>query len=304
MSYKFGAQIVPGKYVMGGGGLGVLGSALAASGSDGPSPIYQCKDSGDDSKEFQMLITQFPASGALDVNPYDLSSVYTATAQGTYTFLAQLRVDGQAIGAPYTVTMNADTASDVSVNLPITPAMIAAVGVVVAVGTTPPVNVSVNLPSCPALILSVGTVSAVGSAPADVEVDLPSFPPLVVSVGIVGAVGNFDPGPVPANRTLVIKPGAFRVINFDMQAQLDVCFDWSGSNTGLGAVVAYELRMPDGMSLVASALQDEKVTAVMRFVDPSTLYEGQLFRVECAAITDDSPPLRDERSITIRAVTA
>jgi len=107
--------------------------------------------------------------------------------------------------------------------------------------------------------------------------------------------------PTPAARTLVVGPSAFRVIDFGKQAQLDLCFDWS-QTTWLTAITSYTLSVPSGLTIEAESFADKKVTVTLKFTDPTALYEGQLFDVECEVITNDTPPLSDTRSITVRAV--
>lgn len=93
------AEWISGAYVVGGTGLGELGSDIAAttaSGEDGAGILFNDLDlPGDEGKEIRALILSVPASGVLFVNE-DGSFTLTGAADGSYSFTYRLYVDGVA----------------------------------------------------------------------------------------------------------------------------------------------------------------------------------------------------------------
>ena len=97
------ASLIVGALVVGVSGLGVLGSAVPGTGDAGASILYNdLVLPADAGKEVRALITSAPSSGTLFVYE-DGALEYTGAST---TFLYQLYVDGAAVGAPQTVTLN------------------------------------------------------------------------------------------------------------------------------------------------------------------------------------------------------
>jgi hypothetical protein len=94
MSYKYGSSLVPGAYHYGGGGLGVLGSAVPSSGDNGPGYLYNDLSlPADASKEVRGLIETFPV-GLSTFDVFEDSSFTASGPDGVYTFTYRLYVDG------------------------------------------------------------------------------------------------------------------------------------------------------------------------------------------------------------------
>lgn len=92
------AQLIAGKWVSSAyPGHGVLGSVLRATtgtGDHGAAPLYDDWDSGDDSKEFRLLIERWPTSGTL--TPAE-DSVLSYVGESDYA-TGRLFVDGADLG--------------------------------------------------------------------------------------------------------------------------------------------------------------------------------------------------------------
>lgn len=117
MSYLFdsGPQGLEGAYHFGGPGLGVLGSVIRATtgtGEHGAGYLYNdWDDSGDDAKEFQGLVLTPPSAGTFFANEDGSFSLVDA-ADGTYTFVYRLYVDGVDEGtATATIVIGAGLAT-------------------------------------------------------------------------------------------------------------------------------------------------------------------------------------------------
>lgn len=96
---------LPGATLFGGGGFGVRGDAIAATGGAGPGYAYNdLALPADAAKEISGRITTQPASGVL-VAYEDTSFTFTGP-NGTYSFQYQLYVDGAAVGAPTAVNLS------------------------------------------------------------------------------------------------------------------------------------------------------------------------------------------------------
>lgn len=68
MSYRYGGANPAGGYHYGGGGLGVLGSAVPSDGADGASPIYAGLSlPAEVNDEFRIVVTTTPTLGDLFV---------------------------------------------------------------------------------------------------------------------------------------------------------------------------------------------------------------------------------------------
>lgn len=105
------SSLIPGACVVGNRGLGTLGSVVrtnTATGAHGPGYLYNdWQDSGDDGKEFRGLIVTPPASGSLFAYE-DGSFDFTAPADGSYSFVYRLYVDGVDLGtATASITVGA-----------------------------------------------------------------------------------------------------------------------------------------------------------------------------------------------------
>lgn len=93
------ASLVPG-IVCGHRGLGVLGSVVlaeTATGSAGPGLGYPDVDPGDENKEFQFVITAWPAAGTLFVHENGALD-YVPAGDGTYSLTYEGRADGVVYG--------------------------------------------------------------------------------------------------------------------------------------------------------------------------------------------------------------
>jgi hypothetical protein len=94
MSYKYGSSLVPGAYHYGGGGLGVLGSAVPSSGDNGAGYLYNDLSlPADAGKEVRGLIETFPV-GLATFDVFEDSSFTASGPDGVYTFTYRLYVDG------------------------------------------------------------------------------------------------------------------------------------------------------------------------------------------------------------------
>lgn len=90
---------------IGAGGLGVLGSEIASSGTSGPGYAYNDLSlPADAGKEICGRITTWPSVGTLYAYE-DTSFIYSRTGDGAASFQYQLYVDGIAVGTPQTVTL-------------------------------------------------------------------------------------------------------------------------------------------------------------------------------------------------------
>lgn len=107
------ASLISGAIVCGNRGLGVTGAvirATTATGTHGPGILYDDWDnSGDDAKEFRGLVITPPASGTLFVYE-DGSFSLTGAADGSYSLVYRLFVDGVDLGTA-TETINVGSGS-------------------------------------------------------------------------------------------------------------------------------------------------------------------------------------------------
>lgn len=110
MSCRVDSTLIAGACVVGDRGLGVLGSVIRATtgtGAHGPGYLYNDWQAGDDAKEFRGLIVTPPASGTL-LAYEDGSFDFAAPADGSYSFVYRLYVDGADLGtATATFTVGA-----------------------------------------------------------------------------------------------------------------------------------------------------------------------------------------------------
>lgn len=105
------AEWIPGKLVIGGTGLGVLGQNIPSTGDNGPGYTYNDLSlPADNAKEICGRIVSWPSAGVLFANE-DTSFTFSSAPDGTYTFQYQLYVDGVATGSPATVTITVGVSS-------------------------------------------------------------------------------------------------------------------------------------------------------------------------------------------------
>lgn len=105
MSFRVDSAWIPGAFIVGDDGLGVLGSEIASSGDAGPGYAYNDLSlPADADKEICGRITTWPSAGTLYAYE-DTSFTFTGAPDGVYTFQYQLYVDGVATGSPATVTL-------------------------------------------------------------------------------------------------------------------------------------------------------------------------------------------------------
>lgn len=118
MSYKFGSALVPGAYHYGGGGLGLLGSAVPSDGDRGPSYLFNdLALPADADKEVRGLVITPPGAGTWFAWE-DGSFSLTGAPDGVYTFVYRLFVDGVDSGtATGTITIGAAVGGDLSGSL-------------------------------------------------------------------------------------------------------------------------------------------------------------------------------------------
>jgi len=115
MSYKYGSALVPGAYHYGGGGLGVLGSAVPSTGEHGPSFLYNDLSlPADNDVEIRGLIVTPPSSGTFYAWE-DGSFSLEGAPDGEYTFTYRLFVDGADLGTTIaTITIGAESNAVIS----------------------------------------------------------------------------------------------------------------------------------------------------------------------------------------------
>ena len=110
MSYRYGAQLVPGAYHYGTGGLGVLGSLVPSEGTSGPSLLWgdiTLPAEADD--EFRTLITVPPVGLSLWF-VYEDGSFLAEGPDGVYTGTREGFKNGVSYGtATFTLTFGAPT---------------------------------------------------------------------------------------------------------------------------------------------------------------------------------------------------
>ena len=98
--------LIAGAAVVGTPGLGVRAETIPSSGDNGPSILYNdIALPADAGKEIRAQVTTWPSGGALDIGE-DGGFTYTGPS-GSFRY--QLYVDGVAVGAPATVTLNVGT---------------------------------------------------------------------------------------------------------------------------------------------------------------------------------------------------
>lgn len=94
------SEQISGALVIGNTGLGELGSTIladTATGTHGPGYLYNDVDGGDSGKEFQGLIVTPPSAGTFFAYE-DGSFSLTGAADGSYSFVYRLYVDGVDLG--------------------------------------------------------------------------------------------------------------------------------------------------------------------------------------------------------------
>ena len=102
---------ISGSLLIGETGLGVLGSAIPATGESGAGYAYNDLSlPADNAKEICGRITTWPTNGTLFAYE-DTSFDYTALSDGADSFAYQLYVDGVAVGLPTTVSLITGIAS-------------------------------------------------------------------------------------------------------------------------------------------------------------------------------------------------
>lgn len=124
---------------IGAGGFGVLGSEIAASGTNGPGYAYNDLTlPADAGKEICGRVTTWPVHGTLYAYE-DTSFVYTRSGDGSDSFQYQLYSDGIAIGSPQTVSLavGAVSAAAPGATLTGTASIIAGEAAGAAAGTAP-----------------------------------------------------------------------------------------------------------------------------------------------------------------------
>lgn len=105
MSFRVDDSWIPGAFVVGDDGLGVLGSEIPGTGDAGSGYAYNDLSlPADANKEICGRITTWPSAGTLYAYE-DTSFTFIGAPKGVYTFQYQLYVDGVATGSPTTVTM-------------------------------------------------------------------------------------------------------------------------------------------------------------------------------------------------------
>lgn len=104
------AELIFGAYVIGDTGLGVLGSAVPSTGTHGPSYLYNdLVLPADANKEVRGLIVTPPSAGTFCAYE-DGSFSLIGAANGNYTFVYRLYVDGADLGtATATININSFT---------------------------------------------------------------------------------------------------------------------------------------------------------------------------------------------------
>lgn len=95
MSFIYGPPLLSGAFNFGPGSFGVLGSAVASDGIDGPGYIYPSLSlPADAGKEYFGWITTQPDQGTLTINPLDFSFTWTGLTQGSHSFGFTVVEDG------------------------------------------------------------------------------------------------------------------------------------------------------------------------------------------------------------------
>lgn len=107
---------IVGLVLVGNTGLGVLGSAIPSSGTDGSSFLYNdITLPADANKQIRALILTRPSAGTLFVYEHG-GFIFFGAPDGTYTFTYQVYADGVTTGSPATVTLNVGSGVSASIN--------------------------------------------------------------------------------------------------------------------------------------------------------------------------------------------
>ena len=177
MSHRFDAPWISGAHLYGDAGLGVIGSLIPATGDNGAGYTYNDLSlPADNAKEICGRITTWPASGTLTA--YEDTSFEFVAADGAYSFVYQLYVDGVATGSPSTVSLYVG-----SVPVEIT----ASLGTASASGFTAGINSSVFI----AASLGVATASGFSaSISAAGETNIPCSVGNAVASGHTAAISS------------------------------------------------------------------------------------------------------------------
>jgi len=177
MSHRFDAPWISGAHLYGDAGLGVIGSLIPATGDNGAGYTYNDLSlPADNAKEICGRITTWPASGTLTA--YEDTSFEFVAADGAYSFVYQLYVDGVATGSPSTVSLYVG-----SVPVEIT----ASLGTASASGSTAGINSSVFI----AASLGVATASGFSaSISAAGETNIPCYVGNAVASGHTAAISS------------------------------------------------------------------------------------------------------------------
>lgn len=101
-------EIISGKSIWGGRGLGVLAEDIPATGKDGPGFLYPSLDlPADNGKQIRGHVLTFPESFA----PDEYSRfVHSPGTDGSRTASVQIYENGTAVGSPITITLNVGAA--------------------------------------------------------------------------------------------------------------------------------------------------------------------------------------------------
>lgn len=118
MAYKYGTAMVPGSYHYGGGGLGIRGALVPATGVNGPSYLFNDLSlPADADKEVRGLILVPPSAGVWFAYE-DGSFSFTGAPDGIYTVPYTLYADGADLGnATITITVGAGSSMSGNANI-------------------------------------------------------------------------------------------------------------------------------------------------------------------------------------------
>lgn len=91
---------------------------------------------------------------------------------------------------------------------------------------------------------------------------------------------------------------------YDKDAELDIPFNWVPWLTEAGVSYAsHVLTLPTEFEEFGAALPIAGlVTVFIRKKSSATLTIGHLYPIQCRIITDGSPPLKDDRTVYLKAM--
>lgn len=161
---------IAGLVLAGNTGVGVLGSVIPSSGTNGASFLYNdIILPADADKSIRALILTRPSAGTLFVYE-DGSFIFSGAPDGTYTFTYQLYVDGIITGSPATVTLTIGTGINASGSVVTTCTATLTTAIKLAAGASSTVTVTSSILTvirlaANAFMVSTATATMTGGSP-------------------------------------------------------------------------------------------------------------------------------------------